>query len=244
MNTTIKEADYWNDYLCQIPEGKQDIYFTEEYLKLYENESSKVKCFIYQEEDKLFLFPYLKREIICETLPQQYFDIESQYGYGGPICNSKDIIFLKKATDELIDSCAKQNIVCGFIRFHPVLNNHLFIVGNENIYFDRKTVVIDLELTINEIWENQIHSKHRNEIRKAEKNGLEFIVDKDFKYLPEFILLYNKRMEKLSADSYYYFDKGYYNKIKTDQNINITTRKEKTTNTHQYPTNNFSSPVD
>ena len=62
---------------------------------------------------------------------------------------------------------------------------------------------------------NEIHTKNRNVIKKGEKNGLEFVVDNDFKYLQEFEELYNSTMDKLEADGFYYFEPKYYEQLKS-----------------------------
>lgn len=214
LKILVEETNSWNKYLPSISEEETDIYFKEEYVKLYENDETEAKSFVYKEDGKIFLFPYLKRRIATKILSERYYDLESQYGYGGPICNTDDKNFQHLAIKEFFNFCFNKNIVCGFFRFHPLLENHSTFSETKGISFDRNTVVIDLELSEEEFWNNQIHSKHRNEIRKAEKSGLEFIVDKDFEYLNDFISLYKKRMSNLGASSYYFFDERYYSNIK------------------------------
>ena len=118
MNITIEETIFWNKYLFLLSEGQTDLYFTEEYVKLYENDETCAKSFVYKENGKLFLFPYLKRKITSGILSNQYFDLESQYGYGGPICNTDNKDFHNLAIKEFINFCCNENIVCGFFRFH------------------------------------------------------------------------------------------------------------------------------
>jgi len=213
LKILVEETNSWNKYLPSISEEETDIYFTEEYVKLYENDESNALCFVCKRNEKVFLFPYLKRKITTEILLKQYFDLESQYGYGGPICNTDDKEFKSLAIKEFFNFCFNENIVCGFFRFHPLLKNQNMFDENRDILFDRNTVVIDLGLSEEEFWNNQIHPKHRNEIRKAEKSGLAFIIDNDLEYLNDFISLYNKRMSSLGASSYYFFDERYYSDI-------------------------------
>ena len=49
-------TEHWNQYLDAIPAQLQDLYFREEYVKLYETESEKVCCFVYQDGDSIMLF--------------------------------------------------------------------------------------------------------------------------------------------------------------------------------------------
>ena len=47
-------------------------------------------------------------------------------------------------------------------------------------------------------------------IRKAEKNGLEYIADNNYEYIQDFIRIYEKTMTRLDAEDFYYFDNNYY----------------------------------
>lgn len=49
---------------------------------------------------------------------------------------------------------------------------------------------------------------------KGDRNGLKFVVDDAFAYLPQFARLYNSTMDKLSADGFYYFNDAYYRSLK------------------------------
>jgi len=73
---------------------------------------------------------------------------------------------------------------------------------------------MDLSLDENDIWMNEIHTKNRNVIKKGDRNGLKFVVDDAFAYLPQFARLYNSTMDKLSADGFYYFNDAYYRSLK------------------------------
>lgn len=204
-------TESWNQYLKSIRAEQQDMYFREEYVKLYETKSEKACSFIYQEEDSVLVFPFLRRtfEYKCNT----YYDFETAYGYGGPVSNNHDESFMTRALEAMKKEAVNANYICGFVRFHPLLNNVDCFEKVGRLIPDRKTVAIDLTGGIESAWINEIHTKNRNVIKKGEKNGLEFIVDNDFTYLKEFEELYNSTMDKLSADGFYYFDPLYYEQL-------------------------------
>ena len=118
------------------------------------------------------------------------------------------------ALEAMSEKALSENFVCGFVRFHPLLENWDYFDKVGRLIMDRKTIAIDLSDGIEATWMNEIHTKNRNVIKKGEKNGLEFIVDEDFYYLTEFEDLYNSTMDKLEADGFYYFDPSYYNQLK------------------------------
>lgn len=208
MNIQISED--WNHILNSFIPENRDIYFLEEYVRLYETENEKATCCIIRDSEKIMLFPFL-----CRTFEYQgmiFHDFETAYGYGGPVWQHADVHFRTTALQMMVDELKHQNYVAGFIRFHPLLANYEgFTVGQ--LIKDRKTVAIDISLDENDIWMQEIHTKNRNVIKKGEKSGLKFIVDNEFKYLPEFIRLYDATMDKLEAADFYYFKQQYYDEL-------------------------------
>lgn len=205
-------TDSWNQYLDTIPAELQDLYFREEYVRLYETESEKACCFVYQNGESVLIFPFLRREFKFKG--NTYYDFETAYGYGGPVSNDHSETFMKAALEAMSEKASSENYVCGFVRFHPLLENWDCFESVGRLIKDRKTIAIDLTGGIEATWMNEIHTKNRNVIKKGEKNGLEFIVDEDFSYLPEFEELYNSTMDKLEADGFYYFEPRYYEQLK------------------------------
>ena len=208
----IAFTEIWNQYLDLIPAEHQDLYFREEYVRLYETDKEKAYCFVYQDGDSIMLFPFLRREF--QFKGNTYYDFETAYGYGGPISNDHSDTFMTAALEAMSEKALSENFVCGFVRFHPLLENWDYFDKVGRLIMDRKTIAIDLSDGIEATWMNEIHTKNRNVIKKGEKNGLEFIVDEEFAYLTEFEDLYNSTMDKLEADGFYYFDPSYYNQLK------------------------------
>lgn len=202
METLI--TDKWNKYLDHFEDFQKDIYYTEEYVKLYEDSNGKGMCAICCEGDKILLMPYISKEI------NGYFDFETAYGYGGPIANTDDINWINSALSDMQKLFEREKYVCGFIRFHTLLSNAELCKNHMQVLFDRNTVVINTEVSEDEIWSDQIISKNRNMIRKAEKNGLEYKAEYDFNSLSEFVQLYNATMQRLGAENFYFFDDDYY----------------------------------
>lgn len=207
-------SEHWNQYLSLYKPEQKDAYYTEEYVKLYETNSERALCYVYTEGDNCFLMPFLSRSFSHNG--ETYYDFETAYGYGGPIYNTEDANFIHNAWNAFMKYANDNHYVCGFVRFHPLLNN---IEGFEKVgklFLDRKTIAIDLSKGVDAAWMNEIHTKNRNVIKKGEKSGLKFIVDDNYERLPEFIDLYNFTMDKLSAEDFYYFQNSYYENLKTN----------------------------
>lgn len=202
MKTFI--AEKWNTYLYQFSDEKRDVYYFEEYVKLYESETGKALCVICLEDEKVVIMPFISKSI------GNYYDFETAYGYGGPISNTDDKEWVGKALENIQDYLRENRYVCGFIRFHSLLDNVNLCEKQMTTFFDRNTVAIETGVSEEEIWNTQISSKNRNMIRKAEKNGLTYKAEYNFDSIDEFIELYNATMSRLQADEFYFFDKKYY----------------------------------
>jgi hypothetical protein len=212
MATECKILKYWDVLFEDILKEQADVYFTEAYHRLHETEKDKAECFFYRKGVKLYIFPYLKRENYLGG--ETFFDFESAYGYGGPVSNSRDIAFLSAAESAFYRSCQQRGFVAGFVRFCPWLDNVKLISDSSRILMDRKTILMDLTPSVEDIWAKQIHAKHRNVIRKAEREGLTFEVDRSFDQLKEFMSIYYDTMQRLKASDFYLFLESYFHQLK------------------------------
>jgi lipid II:glycine glycyltransferase (peptidoglycan interpeptide bridge formation enzyme) len=219
LDTSCKE---WNEYINKLPKHLRDIYDTREYFKLQEaNGDGTAKLFVYEEDNNIAVYPFLMNEIEGYDLDNTYYDIETAYGYGGPItsCNEEDFNRdFEKAFEEF---CKENLIVAEFIRFNPLINNHNIFRNNVEVIPNRTTVYVDLNKTIDDIWASEISSKNRNMIRKAEKTGLTVEFEHD---LNTFKDIYEKTMTKVNASGYYYFNDKYYKALDELNNVYISVK--------------------
>lgn len=211
-------SEKWDFYLNEFGKEKLDIYYTKEYCRLYETNVSKAYLFVYKEKNKIGIYPMMKTLITGYKEVQNYYDIETPYGYGGPLVNTDDEIFIDEFEENFIDFCANNRIIAEFIRFHPVLENVNIFKNNIDINLNRRTIVVELDKGIDRIWKEDISSKNRNMIRKAVKNGLEIEITKEYR---SFMDIYDETMKKVHASSFYFFNEEYYKGIMKINNINI-----------------------
>ena len=196
---------YWSTLLDRFSIFQKDVYYTEEYVRLNCHPEQDALCFIAIEDDKIFLFPFIRSSIRYNN--NTYYDFETAYGYGGGIANTIDEVFIKEAYAHMFQLLKEKNYICGFVRFHPLLQNYRYAPTS---IFDRHTVCVDLSMSEDEIWLTQIATSNRSDIRRAERRGLIFEVDFSGKYLHNFVELYNTTMQRLQADKFYYFGDEYY----------------------------------
>jgi len=206
----------WDDVFRRLPVHLRDVNFSFDYYNLYGlNGNGKPQLFIYAEGDHFFFYPYLLREINTTMLGEQYFDIESAYGYSGPVSTTADKNFIQQSFQTFRNHCRENKIVTEFIRFHPLIENHQVAADVEglSIVSLRDYVYVDLQQSEQAIWESYT-SQNRNKIRKAEKNGVEVIHDYACSYFDDFVRIYRKNMELLNASGLYLFSQPFFDGLK------------------------------
>ena len=189
-----------------------DVYYLSGYVKAFMIHGDGEPCLLYYEEDGLrAIYVFMKRKTAIEGV----YDSITPYGYGGVLFEGDASQEDKKAFWAAYLAKMKElNIVDNFVRYHPVLANAVPMKGVTSVIDLGKTVAMDLS-SPEVIWDN-IHSKNRNMIRKAEKNGIEIHHGKGLELFEEFRRIYNATMQKDNAEEYYYFGEAFYESIHND----------------------------
>lgn len=204
-----------------------DIYFDPNYAELYLKNNEEIKEFRHESEFGLITNLFVKRRIDIDLGDGiSYFDISTPYGYGGPIIHH----FTNK--EKLIQSyilsfekyAMENNIVSEFVRFHPLLNNGLDFKKTYNSIYDRKTV--GTNLTYDDVIAMEFSKHKRKDIKKSLKNpDIRFEINESPSSLDDFINIYYSTMERDHADSYYFFEKEYFDNLLNNFKENIITCK-------------------
>lgn len=160
--------------------------------------------FVYQDNDNIF-YSAVHKSMIEDT---NYYDLQSPYGYGGPIATTQDMLFLDKAWDAYTDWCRDNHILVEFIRFHPILQNWKYYGGD--VLYNRETIWINLE---QDDLMSQYRPRARTAIRKAINNRLEVTWYDGEQFMNIFVPLYYQEMIGLKADEFYMFRQDYFEAI-------------------------------
>lgn len=189
-----------------------DIYYLSGYVKTFHIHGDGDPYLLYYEDNGLrAIYVYMRRPTAIEGI----YDSVTPYGYGGVLFEGDTSAANRKAFwQAYLAEMEKEHIVDNFVRYHPVLKNAGQMASISNVIDLGKTIAMDLaspEL----IWEN-IHSKNRNMIRKAEKNGIVIEHGQGMDLFNKFIEIYNATMDKDNAEEYYYFKRPFYESIHND----------------------------
>lgn len=190
-------------------------FLTKEYANLYLNSSDK-EFFHYQynEGKNRIYFNSIKKLIPDIGQSEKMYDLESPYGYGGPITNCYEHDFLNNAFNNYKAYCKENNIISEFYRFHP-LNK----IQTHTNYFDffsqnRTVVIVDTTKNIDEIRKG--YSKTTRNIVKKCKKDLNVVINNN---PSDFIKLYLETMDKNNAGDFYYFNNEYFHELNKLTNI-------------------------
>lgn len=206
----LTHSSEWDSIVCSFSE--YDVYYLSGYVKAFHIHGDGDPYLLYYEGDGLrAIYVYMRRP----TSISGVYDSVTPYGYGGVLfegdCSKEKLVSFWKA---YVAAMKEEAIVDNFVRYHPVLNNAGPMRTISDVIDLGKTIAFDLS-SPEVIW-NNIISKNRNMIRKAEKNGVEILHGKDPSLYWEFRRIYNATMDKDHAEKYYYFGEGFYDSIRND----------------------------
>lgn len=190
-----------------------DIYFTPEWGKVNQ----------YIEEGEPFIFEcntgygVIKNQFILRKVPQtvegnQFYDIVSLYGYGGPYIEwcreGREQSLLKEYEKKFSEYCVAHGIVSEFVRVHPIQGNSTNfkeIYGSECI---RHTVGTDL--TGDDPVQKEFSKSDRKYVRRALKTGVTWDVLEAPADASGFTEIYYSTMDRDHATDFYYFPEEYF----------------------------------
>ena len=210
----LSEEEQWDACVKSVAEW--DVYYLSGYVKAFQIHGDGDPQLLYYEADGLkAIYVYMKRKTAIEG----YYDSVTPYGYGGVLFDGDTSESnLQAFWKAYVEKMKEEGIVDNFVRYHPILANAIPMKQISTVIDLGKTIAIDLT-SPDVIWENII-SKNRNMIRKAEKNGITIEHGKGMDLLDKFTKIYNATMDKDHAEEYYFFKRPFYGSIHNDLNEN------------------------
>ena len=152
----------------------------------------------YQDGDDMFLYSF---HMIQDDIAT---DIQSPYGYGGPLSSTNNILFIKDAYRYFDDWIKINNVVVEFLKLHPLVDFSFLYDGN--IKKNRETIWINL----NKDLLTQYQSRRRAYVRKAKRSELKVKRMSKEQVLNTFVSTYYKNMKDVEANEFYFFTKKYF----------------------------------
>lgn len=213
---TLDERVRWHEYLKALPLNHQDIYYTPEYYSLYQNlGDGQAKCFFFENDGNLAIYPFLVNSVngLGFDLDKPYYDIQGAYGYNGIVSSTNSEKFRKSFFQLFKEYCRDNSIIAEFTRFHPLLNNNLFSDKYLDVIFDRRTIYVDLNKPVNEIFGNFQRTTRKQIKRGTAKNNIRVETGTSDCYVSKIYSIYCESMDRVNSTGYLYFNDNYFREL-------------------------------
>lgn len=220
---TLDQAEQWDTIVRSFKD--YDVYWLSGYVKAFQiHGDGEPLMFFYEDKETRGINVVMKRDVAKDDRFKGkieegcYFDLATPYGYGGWIIEGENSEKLFEAYERWVE---KNGIISEFVRFHPMVKNHIYSTSFYEVSQLGEVVHMDLS-SPEEIW-NNIISKNRNMIRKAIKNDVKVYNGRFPEIYKKFREIYNTTMDKDDAEEYYYFRSEFYDSVLNDlpQNAQI-----------------------
>ncbi len=193
--------DTWDDLLDRL--GCADVYLRRDYVEVSCSlEGSARATFLHAPGERGdVVFPCVVRE-----LPNlDVVDVTNAYGYGGPVAIGPEPP-LAEFADRYERWCADAGVVTTFLRFHPLLRNHLAAPAS----FALEPVAGSISWQLEGDLAAGMHAHHRRAVRKAVRAGVEVSARLAPDDLGPFAALYEQTMRRQGASPFYFFPPDYW----------------------------------
>jgi hypothetical protein len=179
-----------------------------------QNNEGEALAYVYEQDENILFHPFLLRNIHSHEYWKNFdldiYDIESVRGYSGPLATTTEKSFLKNAWNDYYTWCHEKQVAAEYIRFNMFSKNEKYIDENFNLFCDLDAAWFDMALPFESIWTEGYTSVHRNMIRKAEKNNLEFRIGGYSELHKYFFPLYIETMDRTGASDLDFYTDHYY----------------------------------
>lgn len=200
---TLADAEAWQRAVENQPLA--DVFHLPGYHRAAEtNGDGTAYAYLADEGGHVLFHPFLHRRI-----DRSRSDIETVYGYSGPIATTEDPAFLEGCWRAFDDWCTAAGVVAEFVRFNPLSANERLASARYDVRFARDSVVVDLAATDDELWA-RYSSTQRNMVRRARRDGLAVEELCDENGLATFVHLYRETMRRVGAGAQYSFSDAYF----------------------------------
>ena len=218
---SVADEGKWENILSQC--GSYDAYHLFGYHKVAFNQNEGTPfLFVHCKDFKYAALPFLLREVseVQGISPCIFRDVTSVYGYPGVVssisCHDEGAEEFRFSFQKaLLEVLLSVQTVSFFSRLNPLIDSSWLLQGLADIVPLSETVVVDLMQTEAEQIKGMTKG-HLCDIRRARNTGTQVEIDHEWRYLDEFVSIYNMTMDRNGASDYYYFSKEYFLNLKQE----------------------------
>ena len=202
----------WSDFVNNHPDG--NIFQTPEIYTVYEK-TEKYEPIILIVKDKNRIVGILLSVIQKENSGFLGIFSARSIVWGGPLIKNNDVEVLDLVLKEYDVNIRKKSIYTQFRNFWDWKNLDIIFKNSGFKYEEHLNILINLEKKEEQLWRD-VHSKRRNEIRRAKKEGAVFSVETTIESLTECFNIIKEvySFAKLPYPSFNFFKKLFENSQK------------------------------
>lgn len=213
MNLRVLQHSEWLERWSSVPHACRELYWHPDYHRANGIwEGAKPECLLLDSPPAFCLYPYLKHPIVGYESHPDACDVQSAYGYGGPLFvgrwrDDERVEALSVARDHLEGIGA----VAEFVRCHPEwVDSGLLSRAGYRTMEVRTNVECELDGKspdeLPSLWAPQA----RRNLKRAAREGLQHIISEEVEHLLEFERLYARTAERVGMTPFYRFDHRYF----------------------------------
>ena len=216
------DAGRWSGLIARLEAAQRDIHFLPQYARIYERTYGHEPFLAFFGDSEHYVVQaFIKRAL--NGLPfleergtnERYFDIASQYGYGGPAWRAQGldeaVSLYRGMRHELAAWCIEQRIATEFVNLHPLLENECVVAAaGIAISPEKQVVYIDCAAGETTLWAG-MNRGHKSNLQRARKSGIRVTkVEPSAHNVAEFARLYYLTMDRNRAAERWYFPERYF----------------------------------
>lgn len=206
---TTAESEKWNGIVRKFEQ--YEVFYLCEYVRAFEMLGTEQGLLLwYDDGDTKAMNVVFKRDVSgAEGLkgkvePGRYYDFQTPYGYGGMIIEGGNV---REVWEEYKKLCEEESIICEFTRFSLFAHGEAYYDGD--VESRTHNIVRNLEMPMDDMLFNFEHKVRKN-LKKAERNGLEIVIDEQGEFFEDFLNIYYDTMERNQAKEEYYFPRSFF----------------------------------
>lgn len=150
-----------------------------------------------------------------------WFDIEPFIGYAGPVTNTTDKTFIRKALEVYSAFCKEERIIAEIIRFNCILNNHISFENNPILsVFPAKEIVVVNCIKDKALQLRQFSEPCRRRIKIGQKKCHFRLINK-FENWDKFLNFYFNSLKRVCAQKSWYFSRDFFERARQSEFFNV-----------------------
>ena len=211
---SLSDSIIWDRIIKSMP--NYEVFYLSGYVRAFKQENKKNGepiLLVYENGESKAVNVVFRRDVAYDEKltglvdTETYYDLITPYGYGGFFGNIKDWEDLNRSYNQY---CKEKKYVCEFVRFN--LFSEYFKYYDGEIETRTRNVIRNLEMPIDDIWMD-FKAKVRKNVKKANANHLEIIIEDSGDHLDDFLRIYYLTMDRTEAESEFYFSEGFFRNL-------------------------------